>query len=104
MMVIIDVLPATTKPTTLTALNGFTKVTVVATDEAARLVREAALVAVTRQVPKLVTVSDVPVTTHPSAVPGTAVKVTAPVPEPPAVVRVSGDPRKPVIDETVSAA
>src|ERR1700689_840595 len=42
-MVIIVVLPATTNPTTLTALNGLTKVTVVAADETARLVVDAAL-------------------------------------------------------------
>jgi len=68
------------------------------------LVVDAALVAVTRQVPKLVTVSDDPVTTQPSAVPGTAVKVTAPVPDPPVVTRVSAEPRYPVIEETTRAA
>lgn len=104
MIVIVVVLPGTTKPTTLTALKGFTKVTVVAADETARLVVEAALVAVTRHVPRLVTVSDVPVTTHPSAVPGTAVKVTAPVPEPPVATRVSAEPRYPVTEETSRAA
>ena len=51
------------------------------------------MVAVTRQVPRLVTASDVPVTTQPRAVPGVAVKVTAPVPDPPVVVSASAVPR-----------
>jgi hypothetical protein len=51
------------------------------------------LVAVTMHVPRLVTVNELPVTTQPAAVPTVAVKVTAPVPEPPVVVRVRGDPR-----------
>jgi hypothetical protein len=66
---------------------------VVATDDAARLVVDAALVAVTVHVPRLVTVNEVPVTTQPRAVPGTAVKVTAPVPDPPVVVSVNAEPR-----------
>jgi hypothetical protein len=92
-MVIVDVLPGITNPLVLVALKGNTKVTVVAADVIARLVVEAALVAVTRHVPKLVTASDVPVTTQPRAVPGTAVKVTAPVPDPPLLVSTSGVPR-----------
>jgi hypothetical protein len=50
-----------------------TNVTVVATDDAARLVVEAAFVAVTVHVPRLVTVSALPVTTQPAAVPTVAV-------------------------------
>jgi hypothetical protein len=72
---------------------GTAKVTVVATEVAARLVAEAAFVAVTMQVPIVVTERVVPVTTQPAAVPTVAVKVSAPVPDPPAVVRLRGTPK-----------
>jgi hypothetical protein len=73
-MLMFLVLPAVTNPMTRMGLGtGVTKVTVVAADEIAVLVVEAALVAVTVHVPRLVTVSELPVTTQPPAVPTTAV-------------------------------
>jgi hypothetical protein len=81
-----------------------TNVTVVAEEEMARLVIEAALVAVTTHVPTLVTVSELPNTVQPAAVPLVTLKVTAPVPEPPLVERVSARPRVPERDVTIRAA
>jgi hypothetical protein len=71
------------------------KLTVVAGDEVAWLVVDAALVAVTTHVPVLVTVSELATTVHPVAVPFVTLKVTAPVPEPPVVVSVSVLPKAP---------
>jgi hypothetical protein len=81
-----------------------TNVTVVAEDEMARLVIEAALVAVTMHVPMLVTVSELPDTAQPAAVPFVTLKVTAPVPDPPLVKRVSATPRVPVREVTFRTA
>jgi hypothetical protein len=80
------------------------KVTVVAGDEVAAKVASAALVAVTEQVPEDVVVKVEPLTAQPVAVPLVTAKVTAPVPEPPNVVRVSGAPATPLVEVTVSAA
>jgi hypothetical protein len=81
-----------------------TNLTVVADEEMARLVIEAALVAVTTHVPMLVTVSELPDTAQPAAVPFVTMKVTAPVPEPPLVKRVSAIPRVPERDVMLRTA
>jgi hypothetical protein len=83
-----------------TATENFT---VVAGDETAWLVVEAALIAVTMQVPTLETVSDLPDTVQPVAVPFVTLKVTAPVPEPPLVRRVSVLPMVPAREVTLRA-
>src|SRR5665213_2347941 len=77
--------------------------TVVAGDETAWLVVEAAFVAVTMQVPTLETVSELPDTVQPVAVPFVALNVTAPEPEPPLVVRVSVLPMVPAREVTLRA-
>jgi hypothetical protein len=80
---------------------GTTNVTVVAGLEIARLVMEAAFVAVTMHVPTLVTVNELADTTQPVAVPFVTLKVIAPVPDPPLVVSVSGLPTVPDSDVRV---
>jgi hypothetical protein len=62
------------------------------------------MLAVTAQVPVLVLDSAETVMAQPVAVPFTAVNVTAPVPDPPEVVKVSGVPNVPDVDVMVSAA
>jgi len=76
---------------------------VVAGDETAWLMVDAALVAVTMHVPMLVTVSELPVTVQPVAVPFVTLKVTAPVPDPPLVVSVSALPMVPAREVTLRA-
>jgi hypothetical protein len=58
----------------------------------------AAFVAVTIQVPSPAALSDAPEILHPLAVPFETVNVTAPVPDPPDVVRASGFPVAPFVD------
>ncbi len=59
--------------------------------------------AVTVQVPAVVTLRSDPVTVQPVAVPSVATKVMAPLPEPPDVVSGSGVPTVPVSEVMVSA-
>ena len=63
---------------------------------------EVAFVAVTKHVPPEPAVRVDPETEHEVAVPGVATKVTAPSPDPPEVVKVSGVPKVPLVDETVN--
>jgi hypothetical protein len=79
------------------------KVTVVAGEDATKKLVSAALAAVTMQVPNEVAVKVDPETAQPVAVPLVTVKVTEPVPEPPAVVRVSEVPKTPVSEVIASA-
>ena len=67
------------------SLGGAVKVTVVEAEETARYVESAAFVATTRQVPASVTRKEPFETVHSVAVPSVAVKVTAPVLDPPPV-------------------
>jgi hypothetical protein len=62
------------------------------------------MVAVTAQVPVLVLDSAEPMTVQPVAVPFTALNVTAPVPDPPEVVKVSGVPNVPDVEVMVRTA
>lgn len=80
------------------------KVTVVGDDEIAKKLASAALVAVTMQVPTPVVLRLDPLTAQPVAVPLVTENVTAPVPEPPAVVSANGVPKTPVIEVTLRAA
>jgi hypothetical protein len=101
-IVTVVLLPTHTAPATRVALGpGTTNVTVVAGLEIARLVMEAAFVAVTMHVPTLVTVNELADTTQPVAVPFVTLKVIAPVPDPPLVVSVSGLPTVPDSDVRV---
>src|ERR1700712_5174086 len=77
-------------------------VTAVGGEEAAGLLVSAAFVAVTVQVPAVVALSLPALTTQPVAVPLIAVKVTVPLPSPPDAVSVSGVPRTPVSEVTVT--
>lgn len=63
-----------------------------------------ALVAVTEHVPAADAVKVEPVTVQPDAVPLAVTKLTAPLPEPPLVVRLSGVPTRPLVEVTVKAA
>jgi hypothetical protein len=101
-IVTVVLLPTHTAPATRVALGpGTTNVTVVAENETARLVMDAAFVAVTKHVPTLVTVNEAPDTVQPVAVPFVTLKVIAPVPDPPLVVSVSGLPMEPNSDVRV---
>jgi hypothetical protein len=64
----------------------------------------AALVAVTLHVPAEDTDREEALTRHPDAVPLVAAKLTAPVPEPPLVVKVNGVPKTPAVEVNVSGA
>jgi hypothetical protein len=79
--------------TTAAGRAGSAKSTAVAADDAAAYVESAALVAVTIQVPALVAFTEVPEITQPVAVPFVTAYVTAPVPEPPLVVKVNDVPK-----------
>jgi len=54
-------------------------------------------------VPAVVTLMEVPVTVQPVAVPLTALKVTAPAPDPPFATRVKATPTTPAMGVTVIA-
>ncbi len=75
----------------------------VGSEDTEEKVASAALVAVTVQVPAVVTLRSDPVTVQPVAVPSVATNVMAPAPEPPVVVSGSGVPTVPLSDVMVSA-
>ena len=79
------------------------RVMVVGGDETDRCVASPALVEVTRHVPALVAVSELPEIAQPLAVPFAAVNVIAPVPEPPLVRSARALPSVPVRVVMVSA-
>jgi hypothetical protein len=65
-IVTVDVLPTVTVPATRVALKGSTKVTFVAAEDATMFVASPALVAVTRHVPALLALSEVPERVQPA--------------------------------------
>src|ERR1017187_6993404 len=72
-MVTVDVLPTVTAPATREALNGSTNVTFVAAEATTRYVVGPAFVAVTRHVPGLSALSEVPETVQPADEPAATV-------------------------------
>jgi hypothetical protein len=87
----------------LTALAAADIDTAVGPDETGRYVESPAFVATTRHVPALAALNELPEIEQPVAVPLVTVNVTAPVLDPPLVVKVSGFPAVPVTLVTVSA-
>jgi hypothetical protein len=72
-MVTVEVLPTLTVPATRMAFRGSTNVTVVAFEDTAMYVVDPAFVAVTRHVPALVALSEVPDTVQPADEPAATV-------------------------------
>jgi hypothetical protein len=87
-----------------TACAPGARFTVVGADDDGANVASPAFVAVTTHVPALVLDKVEPVVWQPVAVPFAAVNVTAPAPDPPLVVSVSGIAKTPAVDVTVRGA
>ena len=82
-------------------------VTDVGAEATAKKLWSVALVAVTVHVPAVLldrVYGGEALIAQPEAVPSTVAKVTAPVPEPPEVVKLNGDPNGPDVDVTVTGA